>query len=191
MKTRNRRFLIVLLSAVVAVGCAKEPGNAGLSSITTTESSAAATAAATPSPQAEGTPETPHPENVAVRPEAREFAPTPRLRDIHFDFDQYVIRAEDTKILDADIDWMQSNPEYRVLIEGHCDERGTNDYNIALGDHRARATANYLVAHGVLSERITTISYGEERPLCIARTEACWAKNRRAHFLVKLPRPAR
>ena len=190
MKTRNRRYVIVLFSAVVAVACAKEPWNAGLSApaLTIPESSTAATAAA---PEAAGSIETPHPENVAVRPEAREFAPTPRLHDIHFDFDRYVIRAEDTKILDADIDWMQSNPEYLVLIEGHCDERGTNDYNIALGEHRARATANYLVAHGVLSERITTISYGEERPLCIARTEACWAKNRRAHFLVKLARPAR
>jgi len=128
---------------------------------------------------------------VAVRPEAREFAPSPRLHDIHFDFDQYVIRPHDTKILDANLDWMLSNPKSLVLIEGHCDERGTNEYNMALGEHRARATANYLVAHGVLSERLTTLSYGEERPLCTERTEACWARNRRAHFLVRLPTPAR
>ena len=102
-----------------------------------------------------------------------------------------MIRPQDTKILDANLDWMLSNPKSLVLIEGHCDERGTNEYNMALGEHRARATANYLVAHGVLSERLTTLSYGEERPLCTERTEACWARNRRAHFLVRLATPAR
>jgi peptidoglycan-associated lipoprotein len=189
MKTRNRRYLLVLVSAAVLAGCAREPKTAELTvpPPAAPELSVAAPAAA-PEPEAV---ETPHPENVAVRPEAREFAPSPRLHDIHFDFDQYVVRPQDTKILDANIDWMLSNPKALVLIEGHCDERGTNDYNTALGDHRARATANYLMAHGVLSERITTLSYGEERPLCTERTEACWARNRRAHFLVRLGTPAR
>ena len=189
MKTRRRPYLLALLSAAVLAGCAREPKTAGLTvpPPVAPESSAAAPAAA-PAPEAV---ESPHPENVAVRPEAREFAPSPRLHDIHFDFDQYVIRPHDTKILDANLDWMLSNPKSLVLIEGHSDERGTNDYNMALGDHRARATANYLVAHGVRSERIATLSYGEERPLCTERTEACWARNRRAHFLVRLPTPAR
>ncbi|PYM03932.1 MAG: hypothetical protein DMD82_15895 [Candidatus Rokuibacteriota bacterium] len=70
-------------------------------------------------------------------------------------------------------------------MEGHCDERGTNEYNIALGEHRARAAMNYLIAHGIAAGRMTTFSYGEERPFCAERTEACWALNRRAHFLVK------
>jgi peptidoglycan-associated lipoprotein len=121
----------------------------------------------------------------AARPDPRQFASAPRLRDIHFDFDKYAIRPDDAKILDANVDWLISNPEYLVLIEGHCDERGTNQYNLALGDHRARAAMNYMMARGVEAERITTISYGKERPGCIARTEACWAANRRAHFLVK------
>jgi len=189
MKTRNRRYLLVLVSAGILAGCAREPKTAGLTvpPPAAPELSVAAPSAA-PAPEPV---ETPHPENVAVRPEAREFAPSPRLHDIHFDFDQYVIRPQDTKILDANLDWMLSNPRSLVLIEGHSDERGTNDYNMALGDHRARATANYLMAHGVLSERITTLSYGEERPLCTERTEACWARNRRAHFLVRLATPAR
>ena len=72
-----------------------------------------------------------------------------------------------------------------VLIEGHCDERGTNEYNLALGERRAKATMNYLVSQGVQAARITIISYGEERPLCTEKTEACWARNRRAHFLTK------
>lgn len=131
------------------------------------------------------------PAGADTRPDLRRFKPTARLRDVHFDFDSYVIRAEDAEILDAGIDWMLSNPGYLVLLEGHSDERGTNEYNMALGDHRAKATMNYLIAHGVPSERLITISYGEERPACTDRTEACWAKNRRAHFLVHPAEPPR
>jgi peptidoglycan-associated lipoprotein len=72
-----------------------------------------------------------------------------------------------------------------VLIEGHCDERGTNEYNLALGERRARAARDYLTSAGVPESRITIVSYGEERPLCTERTEVCWAQNRRAHFLIK------
>ena len=72
-----------------------------------------------------------------------------------------------------------------MLIEGHCDERGTNEYNLALGERRAKAAMNYLVSQGVQANRITIISYGEERPACTERSESCWAKNRRAQFLVK------
>jgi peptidoglycan-associated lipoprotein len=71
-----------------------------------------------------------------------------------------------------------------VLIEGHCDQRGTNEYNLALGERRAKSTMNYLVAQGVQASRITIISYGKERPLCTEKTEACYAQNRRAHFLL-------
>ena len=109
---------------------------------------------------------------------------SPNLKDIHFDFDKYDIRPGDAKILDANAAWLKSNTDL-VLVEGHCDERGTNEYNLALGERRAKATMNYLVAQGVLANRITIISYGKERPLCTQRTEACWAENRRAHFLVK------
>ena len=72
-----------------------------------------------------------------------------------------------------------------MLIEGHCDERGTNEYNLALGERRARATMNYLLAQGLPATRITIISYGKERPVCTEHAESCWARNRRAHFLVK------
>lgn len=80
---------------------------------------------------------------------------------------------------------MKANPRSVILIEGHADERGTNEYNLALGERRAKAAMNYLVAQGVPANRITVISYGEERPLCTERTEDCWARNRRVHFLVK------
>ncbi len=107
------------------------------------------------------------------------------LKDIHFDFDKYDIRPGDAKILDENTKWMKVNPNYLILIEGHADERGTNEYNLALGERRAKATLNYLVAQGVPADRLTPISYGKERPRCAEQTEACWAENRRAQFLVK------
>ena len=208
MPTRARlACLVVLLSAVVGAGCAKRPNtfeiarpaqkaptvstavvaaDVGQKSAPAESTAKAAVAAVAPERV-----EPLHPANVAARPEPREFAATPRLFDIHFDFDAYMIRPEDSKNLDANVDWMQSNPNYLILIEGHCDEWGTNEYNLALGEHRARATMDYLLAHGVRPERITTLSYGEERPLCIDRTDACWALNRRAHFLVKHAKPPR
>jgi peptidoglycan-associated lipoprotein len=115
----------------------------------------------------------------------KEFIAVPELRDIHFEFDKYDIRADDTKILDANATWLKTNSNMLVLVEGHCDERGTNEYNLALGERRAKAAMNYLVSQGVQASRITIISYGEERPVCAEKNEACWAKNRRAHFLVK------
>ena len=107
------------------------------------------------------------------------------LRDAFFDFDKYEIRPEDAKVLDSNASWLKTNLNLLVLIEGHCDERGTNEYNLALGERRAKSAMNYLVSQGVQASRITIISYGEERPQCTEHSEACWAKNRRAHFLVK------
>jgi peptidoglycan-associated lipoprotein len=114
-----------------------------------------------------------------------EFAPNPNLKTIYFDFDKYDIRPGDAKILDGDAAWLKTNADNLVLIEGHCDERGTNEYNLALGEKRAKAAMNYLVAQGVQASRITIISYGKERPVCTEKTEACWAKNRRDQLLTK------
>jgi peptidoglycan-associated lipoprotein len=122
---------------------------------------------------------------MTTPPAPKEFAPAPSLRDVHFDFDSYDVRAEDAGILDENAKWMKANPTTLILIEGHCDERGTNEYNLALGERRAKSTMNYLIAQGVQAGRFTAISYGEERPVCAQQTEECWAKNRRAHFLVK------
>jgi len=122
---------------------------------------------------------------VAGRPPLSEFRTIDALKDIYFDFDRYDIRTDAAKVLDADAAWLNDNARTLVLIEGHADERGTNEYNLVLGERRAKTTLDYLVSHGVQGSRISVISYGEERPVCTARTEACWAKNRRAHFLVK------
>ncbi len=103
--------------------------------------------------------------------------------DIHFDFDKYDIKPEYRPVLMEVSDWLIRN-EAVVLIEGNCDERGTNEYNLALGDRRAKATRDFLMASGVPSRKIEYISYGEERPLCTEQTESCWAQNRRAHFAI-------
>jgi peptidoglycan-associated lipoprotein len=107
------------------------------------------------------------------------------LHDVYFEFDKYDIRPEDAKILDANAKWLNANTAYVFLIEGHCDERGTDEYNLALGEKRAKATLNYLVSQGVPANRGTIISYGKERPTCPEHSEGCWAKNRRAHFVAK------
>jgi len=130
-----------------------------------------------PGPQVAAAPTTP--------PAPKEFQPIAALKDIHFDFDKYDIRPGDAKLLDENAKWMKANQSYLILIEGHCDERGTNEYNLALGERRAKASMNYLVAQGVQATRITLISYGKERPLCTEHAEGCWTKNRRGHFLVK------
>jgi peptidoglycan-associated lipoprotein len=118
-------------------------------------------------------------------PAPTEFVESSALRDVHFDFDKYDIRASERTALDANARWLKGHARALVLIEGHCDERGTNEYNLALGERRARAARDYLMSAGVSDSRITIVSYGEERPLCTERTEVCWAQNRRAHFLVK------
>jgi peptidoglycan-associated lipoprotein len=99
---------------------------------------------------------------------------------IHFALDQYDIDAQDRAILDSQAQWLARNPGVNVTIEGHCDERGTREYNLALGDRRANAAKNYLAARGVNPARITTISYGKERPIALGSDEASWAQNRRA-----------
>ena len=104
---------------------------------------------------------------------------------IHFDFDKYDLKPEATMVLDEKAAYLRDHAEVRVLIEGHCDDRGTNEYNLALGDRRANSAKNYLVRSGVAESRITTISYGEEQPVCMEQTESCWWKNRRDAFQIR------
>ena len=106
--------------------------------------------------------------------------------DIHFDFDKSVLRAEDRDILKRHADWLMKNKNYTVVVEGNCDERGTTEYNLALGERRANEAAKYLVGLGIEKDRIKTISYGEERPLDPGHNEEAWAKNRRDHFVIKM-----
>jgi peptidoglycan-associated lipoprotein len=106
------------------------------------------------------------------------------LGDVYFDFDQYELRADARDRLARNAEFLKSHPEFQVRIEGHCDERGTNEYNLALGERRAAAARDYLVSLGVPASKLQTISYGEERPQCTSGDEGCWQQNRRAHFVV-------
>jgi len=105
--------------------------------------------------------------------------------DIYFDFDSAQLLPRAQEILKRKADWLRSHPGARVIIEGHTDERGTVEYNLALGDRRAEAAKGFLVELGISPERITTISYGEERPADPGHNEAAWAKNRRAQFVLE------
>jgi peptidoglycan-associated lipoprotein len=188
--------LPVLSLSLLLVGCPKRPATTAVapppppsptavapappSAPSVPETTAAAPSAPAPAPP----PPSPSPAPAAP-PRPSEFRAVDALRDIFFDFDKYNIRPGDVRVLDANAAWLKENQNQLVLIEGHADERGTSEYNLALGERRAKAAMGHLVSQGVQASRITIISYGKERPSCTEHNEACWAKNRRAHFLVK------
>jgi len=105
------------------------------------------------------------------------------LHDVSFAFDSYDLSSESRYTVQTNADWLRSNPQIKVEIEGHCDERGTVEYNLALGAKRAKAVRDYLVSLGIPAAQLSTISYGEELPLCRESSEGCWQQNRRVHFL--------
>ena len=117
-------------------------------------------------------------DNIAVA------QPGSDLKDVHFAFDSYALDATAKSILTADADWMKANADKRYQIEGHCDERGTNEYNMALGAKRARSAMEFLRSLGVSESSMSTVSYGEELPLDPRHNEEAWAKNRRVHINV-------
>lgn len=132
----------------------------------------------------------PAPPAQTVAPEKKVEAPVQApaaqsvvMKDINFDFDRYNIRPGDAAILKEDAGWFKANPGKKAKIEGHCDERGTVEYNLVLGQKRADATKNYLVGLGIDAKVLETVSYGKERPVDPGHNEAAWAKNRRAHIV--------
>jgi len=121
---------------------------------------------------------------VVVPPVVAPGAAPDQLEAIYFDFDKYVIKPEGREALKRNAEWLQKNPGAKVVVEGNCDERGTNEYKMALGQRRADAAAKYLMDLGISKDRISTVSYGEEKPICTEQTEACWTKNRRDDIVV-------
>ncbi len=119
--------------------------------------------------------------NQGNETEAQLFASS--VQDVYFDYDSYDITQQYQRTLQADARFLQQHPNIKFTIEGHCDERGSTEYNLALGDNRANSTKQALVSLGIPADRIRTISYGKEKPFCTESTEACWAQNRRAHFV--------
>jgi peptidoglycan-associated lipoprotein len=113
--------------------------------------------------------------------EAQLFAQS--MKDVFFDYDSYDISQQYQRVLQADASFLKQHPNMKFLIEGHCDERGSTEYNLALGDNRANSIKQALISLGISADRIRTISYGKEKPFCTESTEACWAQNRRGHFV--------
>jgi len=138
--------------------------------------------------------EPPPTESTPPAPPAEEHAPPPPteasgerfgLEDAFFDFDDFSLRQDAKTALETDGKYLEKNSGAKVVIEGHCDERGSVEYNLALGEKRARAAKDYLVSYGIPAARLTTISYGKERPFDTGHDEGAWAKNRRAHVVPK------
>ena len=140
-----------------------------------------------PTPDQQASTETPKAEAPAQpqRPRQDEFVAAPELKTVRFDFDKALLRPDAVDALTSNAAWLKQNVDTLVLIEGNCDEKGTSEYNLALGDRRAKAAMDYLEANGIAKDRMTTVSYGKERPACSENTEECMKQNRRADFKVK------
>jgi peptidoglycan-associated lipoprotein len=137
-----------------------------------------------PQPQAQQ-PEPPKAEEAVQRPRNEEYVKAPELKSLYFDFDKSVLRPDAVDALSNNVVWLKENADTFVLIEGNADERGTAEYNLALGDRRAKSAMDYLEANGIAKDRLSTVSNGKERPVCTEATEECRAQNRRADFRVK------
>ena len=168
MKLRMRHMVVLVALAALSAGCAKKKVEAPPEPPPTPRTADNQPPAPPPAPPE---PPTPPPQEKA------------ELQPAFFDFDSYTLRDDARAALDKDARVLRENAQVAVTIEGHCDERGTVEYNQALGEKRAQAARDYVVAAGIAASRIQVISYGKERPFDSGHDESAWAKNRRAHFV--------
>jgi peptidoglycan-associated lipoprotein len=174
VKRVMRKLMMVLVVLAFACGtlmmssCAKKQVGTG----------EAARPAAAPAPAPAPAAAAPSTAGVDLAQEVRAF----EAQGIYFDYDKSEIKADAKAILEKKAAWLRANPSYKVKIEGNCDERGTNEYNLALGDRRAKSAQKFLNALGISMDRMSTISYGEEKPICKEKNEKCWSQNRRDDF---------
>jgi peptidoglycan-associated lipoprotein len=191
MNVMNRRkawyLMVVFCIGMLALwGC---PKKAEISTVPETPREETPVAAATAQPAAEATAK-PEQKAEAAKPVVEEVkeraaaAPDAGLRPVYFDFNQAFIEAQAGEIMKANAEWLRAHPQIKVRIEGNCDERGTVEYNQALGQSRAASAKKYLTDMGISGNRIMLISYGKEKSSCTDSTESCWQKNRRDDFIV-------
>lgn len=173
-------MLLVIMSAFVLWGC---PKKAEMSTAPETPPQATEAPAVT-APQEAAAPAQPAPAAEAA-PQETAAAAKASLQPIHFDFDRSFIRDDAKAAMRANADWLKANPQVKIRIEGNCDERGTVEYNQALGQRRSQSAKKYLTDLGIASSRISLISYGKEKPICMESTEECWQQNRRDDFAVQ------
>jgi peptidoglycan-associated lipoprotein len=183
MSSKITPFLAAALLVAAATAC-KKPAPAPAP-----EAPKAAPAPMAAAQTAQKTPVAPMVDEEAARKAAAEAAyrkdAAAALKDVHFGFDKSDIQEADKPVLAAIADFMKKYPQANVFIDGNCDERGTVEYNLALGERRAAAARDYLVNLGVPAARLSTTSYGKEKPVCTESVESCWSRNRRAHFTLK------
>jgi peptidoglycan-associated lipoprotein len=184
-------FVVLILGLIIFSGCAEK--KSVVTSNAAQEQDAASAQTAAQKTDASKLSDTTNPNDATNQNDTTkgqsasvETTATPEasVRDINFDFDSSTIRPDAREILKVNADFLLKNKAATIVIEGHCDEKGTAEYNMALGQRRAQETKKYLVNLGIKESIIRTISYGEERPLDPGNTEEAWAKNRRAHFLI-------
>jgi len=205
MRVRSHVHLLLavvfLIGALALAGCPKRPEV--MQAAPAPAGPAAATvpgaAPAQPSPQTAETPVTrpaapaetpvqaaPAPAAAAPAAAAQPGVPGPSpLKDVFFDYDKANIRDDQKAALNDNVGWLKGNTGAKVLLEGHCDERGTAEYNLGLGERRSKAVKDYLIAAGIAADRVSTISYGKERPFVLGHDESAWKWNRRGHFVVQ------
>ncbi len=185
-------FGFMLIAFLPSMGCS--PAASTKPEVSSTSSAAPKESAAGKLGQGKGIGESATPPSSSLEAQRKgETTATPAsspLKEVYFDFDKYDLRQDARETLKANSDWLKANSAARVEIEGHCDERGTSEYNLALGAKRAQAAKDYLVTLGVSADRLSTISYGEELPVCKEHTEECWQQNRRDRFVIITARPA-
>lgn len=191
-KTYEFAFVAVAAFSMIGAGCAKK------------KVATATPPAPTPAAQTQSTPEPSRPVRTQPRPTQQAATPsTPRvpnaatkaridellakIEDAYFDYDKHTLRPDAITALQSDSaelrDILKDYPDYKLTIEGHCDERGSEEYNMALGDQRARAARDYLTMVGIPADQLSLVSYGKEHPVCTDHDEACWQKNRRIHIV--------
>jgi peptidoglycan-associated lipoprotein len=186
-------FLALVLAVALAAGCAKKQTvksgvEAGAPSSEAASTAGEAPVKETPITEAPTAPTPPimtAKEAEAARGVAVTEEKPSRFEDVRFDFDKSALREDGKKTCQEVAAYMKAHPKSTLVIEGHCDERGTAEYNLALGERRATAVKNYLVSLGVPAAALTTVSFGKERPLDPGHNEEAWAKNRRVHFVLK------
>jgi len=177
-----KKYILILVSLFLftyLIGCGKKPALKPAVEPPKTE---------TETKTGETTPEPVQDEDVMS--ESGDLDTKVDLKRIHFEFDKYRLTDEAKEILAENARVLRNNSKVRITIEGHCDERGTVEYNLALGAKRAQAAKDYLVSLGIAANRLSTISYGEEVPVCKEQNEECWQKNRRDRFVIVPTRPA-
>ncbi len=180
MKNLAKSGILVVAAAALAVACSPKPKPAPASPPEPTATPTVVTLEPTPAP-------TPRPTPRSMEEDIKAMSldrVSSYLKPAFFDYDKADLRADARDVLAANATWLKNHSTVLFTIEGHCDERGTAQYNLALGDRRANAAKEYLVSLGIDAGRVKTVSYGKERPFATGHDEESWAKNRRAHFVV-------